>query len=72
MIVLVNDRQRELLKQAEARTDRFDREVESGVEQLALPNNPFEVSGVPEPDFWILLSIVAIALALVAKQEKAT
>ncbi|MEL6130565.1 MAG: TIGR02921 family PEP-CTERM protein, partial [Cyanobacteria bacterium J06628_4] len=30
MLVLVNDRQRELLRQAEAAADRFDREVEDG------------------------------------------
>ena len=72
MIVLVNDRQRELLKQAEAKTDRFDREVESGIEQLGQPNNPFEVSGVPEPDLWILLGIVAIALWLAFQKQKAT
>lgn len=72
MIVLVNDRQKELLKQAEAKADRFDREVESGVEQLAQPNNPFEVSGVPEPELWILLGITAIALFLASQRQKAT
>jgi putative PEP-CTERM system integral membrane protein len=69
MIVLVNDRQKELLKQAEARTDRYDREVETGVEQPPQPFSPFEVSGVPEPDFWILLGIVAIALFLVFQRQ---
>ncbi|MEL6929556.1 MAG: TIGR02921 family PEP-CTERM protein, partial [Cyanobacteria bacterium J06600_6] len=65
MIVLVNDQQREQLKAAEAKADRFDREVETGTEQLDTPFNPFEsneVSGVPEPDVWILLGLVAIAL----------
>jgi putative PEP-CTERM system integral membrane protein len=72
MIVLVNDEQRELLKKAEARSDRFEREVEIGVEQLNQPFNPLEVSGVPEPDFWILLIIVAIALGLIWQQQKIT
>jgi putative PEP-CTERM system integral membrane protein len=72
MIVLVNDEQKELLKQAEARSDRFEREVETGVEQLNQPSNPLEVSGVPEPDFWILFIIVAIALGLIWQQQKIT
>ena len=73
MIVLVNDRQREQLKAAEAKSDRFDREVETGTEQLETPFNPFEsntVSGVPEPDLWILLSIMALALFLVFQRQK--
>jgi len=67
MIVLVNDQQREQLKAAEARTDRFEREVETGTEQLETPFNPFEaaeVSGVPEPDLWILLGMVMQATGL--------
>jgi putative PEP-CTERM system integral membrane protein len=74
MIVLVNDQQREQLKAAEAKSDRFDREVETGVEQLEIPFNPFEsneVSGVPEPDLWILLGIIALALFLVFQRQKA-
>jgi putative PEP-CTERM system integral membrane protein len=73
MIVLVNDQQREQLKAAEARTDRFEREVESGTEQLETPFNPFEtaeVSGVPEPDLWLLLGIVILALYLVMQRQK--
>ena len=73
MIVLVNDQQREQLKAAEAKADRFDREVETGVEQLETPFNPFEgneVSGVPEPDVWILLGIVTLALFLVFQRQK--
>ena len=74
MIVLVNDQQREQLKAAEAKSDRFDREVETGVEQLNTPFNPFEnnqVSGVPEPDIWILLGIVTLALFLIFQRQKA-
>ncbi|MGK7892240.1 MAG: TIGR02921 family PEP-CTERM protein, partial [Xenococcus sp. (in: cyanobacteria)] len=75
MIVLVNDQQRELLKQAEAKSDRFDREVETGAEQLNTPFNPLEVptvSGVPEPDLWILLCLVVIALFLVWQRHNVT
>ena len=70
MIVLVNDQQREHLKKAEAKTDRFDTEVENGVEQLDKPFNPFEVSGTPEPDLWLSLSLVAIALFLVFQRQR--
>ena len=73
MLVLVNDRQREQLKAAEAKSDRFDREVETGVEQLETPFNPLEnaqVSGVPEPDIWILLAIVILALFLIVQRQK--
>jgi putative PEP-CTERM system integral membrane protein len=62
MIVLVNDRQKEALKKAEAASDRFDRTVESGKEQLNQPSDPLTVSGVPEPEEWLLLGLVAIAL----------
>ena len=39
MIVLVNDQQREELRLAEEREDRFDREVEKGFEDLNQPFN---------------------------------
>ncbi|MEL6440049.1 MAG: TIGR02921 family PEP-CTERM protein [Cyanobacteria bacterium J06621_8] len=73
MIVLVNDRQREQLKAAEQRADRFEREVETGAEQLNTPFNPFEtaeVSGVPEPDFWILLGLAILALSVIWQQQQ--
>jgi putative PEP-CTERM system integral membrane protein len=50
MIVLVNKAHRYQLKQAEAKSDRFDREVESGKEELNKLDNPLNVSGVPEPE----------------------
>ena len=62
MIVLVNDRQREALKQAEARLDRFDREVETGAESLTKPNNPLAIAEVPEPKLFIFFSLGAVGL----------
>ncbi len=62
MIVLVNDQQREALKEAEARVDRFDREVETGAENLTQPHNPFAVTPVPEPKVFIFISLGAVAL----------
>ncbi len=70
MIVLVNDRQKQALKEAEAASDRFDREVESGKEQLSKPLDPLTVSGVPEPEEWMLLGLVAIALLLLGRHQR--
>jgi putative PEP-CTERM system integral membrane protein len=69
MIVLVNDQQREALKQAEAETDRFDRKVEDGQEQLNQPNNPLSVA-VPEPVNGMIVSSLAIALILFLKRQQ--
>jgi putative PEP-CTERM system integral membrane protein len=68
MIVLVNDQQRQELKQAEAKSDRFDRTVETGEEQLTQPNNPM-VSAVPEPSEWLLIGLGAIGLSLIALRQ---
>jgi putative PEP-CTERM system integral membrane protein len=69
MIVLVNDEQREALKQAEAEKDRFERKVENGKERLTQPNNPLSVS-VPEPG--MLVGLVAIALFLMVSRQRRT
>lgn len=61
MIVLINDRQKEDLKAAEAQDDRFDRPVESGVETLSKPGELL-VSGVPEPEEWLLMVVAALLL----------
>ncbi|MCF2971796.1 TIGR02921 family PEP-CTERM protein [Synechococcus sp. Nb3U1] len=61
MLVLVNDEQRQALAEAEAAEDRFEREVETGTEVLTQPFSPFTVTGVPEPEEWLL---IGIALAL--------
>ncbi len=58
MIVLVNQRQLDALKEAEQREDRFDREVEDGTENTSTPSDLFNVSGTPEPHEWLLLLVV--------------
>ncbi len=67
MIVLVNDRQKKELEEAEKREDRFDREVEHGKEQMTTPTiNMAEegdipngtVNGTPEPEEWMLIVLV--------------
>ena len=70
MIVLVDEAQREQLKAAEAKSDRFERKVESGKENLTKPNNPFNVSGTPEPEEWLLLGVGAIGLLAVFLRQR--
>lgn len=60
MIVLVNTRQQQLLDQLEQRGDRFQREYEEVGETM--PQNPFNVTGVPEPQEWLLLALAVVML----------
>jgi putative PEP-CTERM system integral membrane protein len=60
MIVLVNDQQRQQLREAEGRSDRFQREVESGKEQLGQPPSPMN-SAVPEPSTWAGIIVILLA-----------
>lgn len=71
MIVLVNDRQREDLKRAEQKSDRFNREIED--QQLPKPSSVgAPVSAVPEPAEWLLMLVGAIALGLVYQLHRNT
>ncbi|QLE54475.1 TIGR02921 family PEP-CTERM protein [Nostoc sp. TCL26-01] len=69
MLVLVNDEQRQLLKAAEAQSDRFERKVENGKENLSKPSNPFKVSS-PEPSGGWILGLSAIAIFLFVKRRR--
>jgi hypothetical protein len=60
MIVLVQERQQELLDKLEARGDRFLREYEEVGETEA--QNALTVTGVPEPEEWLLLGLAAAIL----------
>ncbi|PSN19804.1 PEP-CTERM sorting domain-containing protein [filamentous cyanobacterium CCP5] len=63
MLVLVDERQREALREAELASDRFDRQVEDGKDQLTQPNNPFSnPASAPEPGMAIGLAIVGTVL----------
>ncbi|MBN1602209.1 MAG: hypothetical protein JW915_11410 [Chitinispirillaceae bacterium] len=70
MIVLVNDLQKKELENAENRNDRFDREIESGKENLSTPANPMQISTVPEPEEWALIICIVIALIVVLRFRK--
>ncbi|MBE9070310.1 TIGR02921 family PEP-CTERM protein [Leptolyngbya cf. ectocarpi LEGE 11479] len=72
MLVLVNDRQRELLRQAEAAADRFDREVEDGQDELTDPFNPLNSVSVPEPGFALGMGAMAIGLMVLKRKPSAS
>jgi hypothetical protein len=57
MIVLVEARQERLLERLENRDDRFEREYEDVGETEQLP--PMNVTGVPEPEEWLLIGLAA-------------
>ncbi len=61
MLVLVNDAQQELLRKLSEQQDRYRRETE-GVGETTQAN-PFMVSGVPEPEEWLLLALAVLLLA---------
>jgi putative PEP-CTERM system integral membrane protein len=71
MIVLVDEAQRQALREAEARADRFERAVETGEAQLTAPPSPLggDLTGTPEPEEWILLALSAAALGWVARRR---
>jgi putative PEP-CTERM system integral membrane protein len=54
MIVLVTPRQEQLLDRLEAQADRFMREFEQVGE-----TDPVPITGVPEPEEWLLLALAA-------------
>ena len=57
MIVLVNERQEQLLKELEEQDDRFEREFEDVGETETI-----SVTGVPEPEEWLLLILAGLVL----------
>jgi putative PEP-CTERM system integral membrane protein len=65
MIVLVNEAQQKALEEAEAQSDRFDREVETGHEALEKPFNPLHTQNeatIPEADTMILAGLAVLLL----------
>lgn len=64
MIVLVNQAQRRQLAEDSSQADRFEREYEEAAETTA-PEQP-PLTGVPEPEEWLLLGLAAAFLAIYA------
>jgi hypothetical protein len=60
MIVLVTQRQEDWLDLLEKGKDRFQREYEDVGETI--PNNNLMVTGVPEPEEWLLLGVAVLML----------
>uniref|UniRef100_UPI00286E7BE4 TIGR02921 family PEP-CTERM protein n=1 Tax=Chamaesiphon sp. VAR_48_metabat_403 TaxID=2964700 RepID=UPI00286E7BE4 len=71
-IVLVNDTQKETLKNAERDKDRFRREGEDKSAPLPSPQMmpSGQVSATPEPAEWLLISIALLLLGMVYRQNK--
>lgn len=67
MIVLVNEGQQRRLDALEAGADRFDRELEAVGETQP---NGLQVTGVPEPEEWLLLAIAGAMLGWYAWRQR--
>ena len=64
MLVLVNKLQQKRLEGLLSKDDRYQREVENVGDTAA--TNPFAVTGVPEPEEWLLLALVGVILGYAA------
>jgi putative PEP-CTERM system integral membrane protein len=64
MIVLVNASQQNQLDKDSNQIDRYQREQEAVAPTVS--TNPFAVSGVPEPEEWLLLGVAAVLLGYIA------
>lgn len=60
MIVLVTDEQQRRLEWLEQGSDRFEREHEAVGDTM--PDDQFTVTGVPEPEEWLLMALAATLL----------
>ena len=68
MIVLVTPEQQRLLDQLEQLSDRFEREFEELKDTTPATQTP--LTGVPEPEEWLLLSLVAALLIWYASRKR--
>ncbi|PCJ66526.1 MAG: hypothetical protein COA58_07035 [Bacteroidetes bacterium] len=69
MIVLVNERQKKALEDAENQEDRFDRENETGGEPIGKLGLT-EVTGTPEPHEWLLMILSTCMLLILWYRKK--
>lgn len=68
MIVLVNNRQQNLLDNIELQDDRFEREYEPI--QNTVPATQMPLTGVPEPEEWLLIGLAVAMLLWYANQQR--
>ena len=72
MIVLVTPQQQSRLDTLEQKDDRFDRELEElGDTAGADPFAPPPISGVPEPEEWLLIAVAGMLLVYVVASRRA-
>ena len=64
MIVLVNDAQRQRLKELSSADDRFEREVETG-----MAGSSVVATAVPEPHEWALMALALLLLLFTAHKQ---
>jgi putative PEP-CTERM system integral membrane protein len=69
MIVLVNARQEQQLKLEAMQKDRYEREVEAVGETT--PPSPPPLTGVPEPEEWLLIGVAVALLAWYTLSQRA-
>jgi putative PEP-CTERM system integral membrane protein len=66
-ICLVNDRQKELLKESSEDEDRFNREIETG--KSTPSNETLNAFAVPEPHEWLMLFLAGILLIVLYRKR---
>ena len=64
MLVLVNEQHQSRLERLLGQDDRYQREVETIADTAQ--TTAFAVTGVPEPEEWLLLGLVVIFLGYIA------
>lgn len=68
MIVLVDVRQQMLLENLSTLEDRYNREYEAIADTVPATNSP--LTGVPEPEEWLLIGLATALLAWVALRQR--
>ena len=68
MIVLVDQQQQELLENLEQLDDRYEREVEDLGDTAPATQTP--LTGVPEPEEWLLLGLAALLLVWYTNRQR--
>jgi len=70
-VALVNDFQKQQLKRESDKTEKFNAEYDTGLEQLSTPASPnfLPIGGVPEPEEWALLIVVASCAGYFSRKQ---
>jgi putative PEP-CTERM system integral membrane protein len=68
MIVLVNDRQQQILDNLEQNADRYEREFEEITDTVPATQSP--LTGVPEPEEWLLIGLAVAMLLWYANRHR--